>query len=122
MNYLVTGWNVAKGSKQIYKLVKKYKKINRSKYMDLTTRKERSDMILEPLQVMVQLALLSQSPIGTKVSVSDNILQLHPPSWTQELGDGGIRMGKMIYTICFTLFVAIINGIRAKIIESIIIF
>ena len=51
--------------------------------MDLTTRKERSDMILEPLQVMVQLALLSQSPIGTKVSVSDNILQLHPPSWTQ---------------------------------------
>ena len=83
MNYLVAGWNVAKGSKQIYKLVKKYKKINRSKYMELTTRKERSDMILEPLQVMVQLALLSQSPIGTKVSVSDNILQLHPPSWTQ---------------------------------------
>ena len=59
MNYLVAGWNVAKGSKQIYKLVKKYKKINRSKYMDLTTRKERSDMILETLQVMVQLALLS---------------------------------------------------------------
>ena len=41
MNYLVTGWNVAKGSKQIYKLVKKYKKINRSKYMDLTTRKDK---------------------------------------------------------------------------------
>ena len=40
-------------------------------------------MILEPLQVMVQLALLSQSPIGTKVSVSDNILQLHPPSYLQ---------------------------------------
>ena len=51
--------------------------------MDLTTRKERSDMILEPLQVMVQLALLSESPIGTKVSVSDNILQLHPPSYLQ---------------------------------------
>ena len=29
MNYLVTGWNVAKSSKQIYKLVKKYKKINK---------------------------------------------------------------------------------------------
>tara|TARA_B110000483_G_C17961554_1_gene452234 strand:- start:149 stop:769 length:621 start_codon:yes stop_codon:yes gene_type:complete len=51
--------------------------------MDLTSRKERSDMILEPLQVMVQLALLSQSPIGTKVSVSNNILRLHPPSYLQ---------------------------------------
>lgn len=86
MNMAMMGWNVVSGiknSRKIYKLMKKYKKINRSNYMDLTTRKERSDMILEPLQVMVQLALLSQSPIGTKVSVSDNILQLHPPSWTQ---------------------------------------
>ena len=47
--------------------------------MDLHNRKERSDMILEPLQVMTQLAILSYSPIGTKVSVSDNILQLHKP-------------------------------------------
>ena len=77
------GWNVVSGiknSRKIYKLMKKYKKINKGNYMELTTRKERSDMILEPLQVMVQLALLSQSPIGTKVSVSDNILQLHTPS------------------------------------------
>ena len=80
------GWNIVSGiknTKKIYKLVKKYKHKNRGNYMDLTTRKERSDMILEPLQVMVQLALLSESPIGTKVSVSDNILQLHPPSYLQ---------------------------------------
>lgn len=86
MNYAMAGWNVISGiknSKKIFKLVKKYKHKKRSNYMDLTTRKERSDMILEPLQVMVQLALLSQSPIGTKVSVSDNILQLHPPSYLQ---------------------------------------
>ena len=86
MNYAVIGWNVISGiknTKKMYKLVKKYKHKKRGNYMDLTTRKERSDMILEPLQVMVQLALLSESPIGTKVSVSDNILQLHPPSWTQ---------------------------------------
>ena len=86
MNIAFMGWNVVSGiknTKKIYKLMKKYKHINRGNYMDLSTRKERSDMILEPLQVMVQLALLSQSPIGTKVSVSDNILQLHPPSWTQ---------------------------------------
>ena len=51
--------------------------------MELHNRKERSDMILEPLQVMMQLAILSQSPIGTKVSVSDNILQLHKPHLLQ---------------------------------------
>ena len=87
MNYAYMGWNVIGGIKKtqkIYKLMKKYKHINRgNNNMDLTSRKERSDMILEPLQVMVQLALLSQSPIGTKVSVSDNILRLHPPSYLQ---------------------------------------
>ena len=46
-------------------------------------KKERSDMILEPLQVMVQLALLAYCPIGTKVSVSDNILQLQFPTMLQ---------------------------------------
>ena len=51
--------------------------------MELHNRKERSDMILEPLQVMTQLAILSHSPIGTKVSVSNNILQLHPPTFWQ---------------------------------------
>ena len=82
----IIGWNIVSGiknTKKIYKLVKKYKHKNKGNYMDLTSRKERSDMILEPLQVMVQLALLSESPIGTKVSVSDNILQLHPPSYLQ---------------------------------------
>ena len=86
MNVAMMGWNIVSGiknTKKIYKLVKKYKHKKRVNYMDLTTRKERSDMILEPLQVMVQLALLSESPIGTKVSVSDNILQLHPPSYLQ---------------------------------------
>ena len=86
MNYAIMGWNIVSGiknTKKMYKLVKKYKHKKRGNYMDLTTRKERSDMILEPLQVMVQLALLSESPIGTKVSVSDNILQLHPPSYLQ---------------------------------------
>ena len=41
-----------------------------------TMKKERSDMILEPLQVMIQLALLSYTPVGTKVSVSGNLLQI----------------------------------------------
>jgi len=86
MNFAIVGWNIVTGVKntsKMYKLVKKYKHKKTGNYMDISTRKERSDMILEPLQVMVQLALLSESPIGTKVSVSDNILQLHPPSYLQ---------------------------------------
>ena len=38
---------------------------------------------MDPLQVMVQLALLAYCPVGTKVSVSDNILQLQFPTMLQ---------------------------------------
>jgi len=48
-----------------------------------TMKKERSDMILEPLQVMIQLALLSYTPVGTKVSVSGNLLKIQPPTLLQ---------------------------------------
>ena len=46
-------------------------------------RKERFGMILEPMQAMVQLALLSYCPIGTKLSISDNLLYLQLPCWKQ---------------------------------------
>ena len=45
--------------------------------------KEKHDMILEPFQVMSQLALLSFSPIGTKISISKNILTLQLPTVSQ---------------------------------------
>lgn len=53
--------------------------------MDLlkTHTKERMDMILEPLQVMIQLSILSHCPIGTKVSVSENLLHIQQPSLVQ---------------------------------------
>ena len=53
--------------------------------MDLlkTHTKERMDMILEPLQVMIQLSILSHCPIGTKVSVSENLLHIQQPSYVQ---------------------------------------
>ena len=47
------------------------------------SKKEKTDMILEPLQVMTQLALLSYCPIGTKISVCENILILQRPAWYQ---------------------------------------
>lgn len=53
--------------------------------MDIGTKsiKEETDMILEPLQIMIQLALLSHCPIGTKLSVSNNLLYLQRPTMIQ---------------------------------------
>ena len=45
--------------------------------------KEKQDMILEPLQVLIQLAVLSFLPIGTKMSISNNILYLQQPTMLQ---------------------------------------
>jgi len=46
-------------------------------------QKEKSDMIIEPFQVMIQLSLLNQCPIGTKISISNNILYLQRPTYFQ---------------------------------------
>ena len=45
--------------------------------------KEKVDMILEPLQVLTQLAVLSYLPVGTKISISNNILYLQQPTMFQ---------------------------------------
>lgn len=45
--------------------------------------KERGDMILEPLQVMITLGILGFCPVGTKVNISQNTLYLHEPSLLQ---------------------------------------
>ena len=56
-------------------------------YQSLTSSKTRDkvDMILEPLQAMIQLALLSISPIGTKLHIQENILQLQSPTIIQPI-------------------------------------
>jgi hypothetical protein len=45
--------------------------------------KDKIDMVLEPLQAMIQLALLSTSPIGTKLTIQENILYLQIPNIIQ---------------------------------------
>jgi len=45
--------------------------------------KEKADMILEPLQVMIELSMLAYCEIGTKLSVDENLLTLHKPSYIQ---------------------------------------
>jgi hypothetical protein len=47
--------------------------------------KDKLDMILEPLQSMIQIALLGISPIGTKLAIQENILYLQSPSFTQPI-------------------------------------
>jgi hypothetical protein len=58
---------------QIYTLFKKDKK------------KERFDIILEPLQAVTQLALLSFCPKGSKLAISNNLLSIQAPTWGQGL-------------------------------------
>ena len=81
MDRILIGYNIYNNVRNI----KVFKKMNHNIYMDIvsSTKKERSDMILEPLQVMIQLALLEHCPVGTKVSVSDNILRLQMPTLFQ---------------------------------------
>ena len=45
--------------------------------------KEKGDMILEPLQVMISLAVLGFCPTGTKININQNTLYLHEPSLWQ---------------------------------------
>ena len=42
-------------------------------------------MILEPFQAIVQLALLSYCPVGSKLSITDNILCIQSPGWSQSI-------------------------------------
>ena len=46
-------------------------------------KKERFDIILEPLQAITQLALLSFCPKGSKLTISNNLLSIQTPSWGQ---------------------------------------
>ena len=45
--------------------------------------KEKIHMTLEPLQSIIQIALLSVSPVGTKLAIYENILYLQIPSLVQ---------------------------------------
>lgn len=46
-------------------------------------QREKLDYILEPLQAMTQLAFLSVCPIGSKLTINDNILTIQQPGISQ---------------------------------------
>jgi hypothetical protein len=46
-------------------------------------QREKLDYILEPFQAMTQLALLSFCPVGSKLTINDNILTIQQPGISQ---------------------------------------
>jgi len=48
-------------------------------------KKERFETILEPLQAILQIALLAFYPVGTKLTIQNNILILQPPNYSQSM-------------------------------------
>jgi hypothetical protein len=48
-------------------------------------KKERFETILEPLQAILQIALLSFFPVGTKLTIQNNIMTLQPPNYSQSM-------------------------------------
>lgn len=54
-------------------------------YIFYSEKKERVEMVLEPLQAMTQLAIMTHCPIGSKFSISNNLLCIQTPSWSQSV-------------------------------------
>jgi hypothetical protein len=48
-------------------------------------KKERFETILEPLQAILQIALLTFYPVGTKLTIQNNIMMLQPPNYSQSM-------------------------------------
>ena len=48
-------------------------------------KKERFETILEPLQALIQIALLAYYPTGSKLTIQNNILHIQPPSYSQSV-------------------------------------
>lgn len=47
--------------------------------------KDKTDMVLEPLQAIIQLAILGVCPVGTKLTIQENILYLQQPTVIQPI-------------------------------------
>lgn len=48
-------------------------------------KKERFETILEPLQAFIQIAFLSYYPIGSKLTIQNNILHIQAPCYSQSV-------------------------------------
>ena len=48
-------------------------------------KKERFETILEPLQAILQIAMLAFYPVGTKITIKNNIMMLQSPTYSQSM-------------------------------------
>jgi hypothetical protein len=48
-------------------------------------KKERFETILEPLQAILQIAMLAFYPVGTKITIKNNIMMLQSPNYSQSM-------------------------------------
>lgn len=48
-------------------------------------KKERFEFILEPMQALVQLSYLAFCPIGSKITIYNNLLYIQTPGWKQSV-------------------------------------
>jgi len=48
-------------------------------------KKERFEFILEPLQALIQLSCLAFCPIGSKITIYNNLLYIQTPGWSQAI-------------------------------------
>ena len=48
-------------------------------------KKERFETILEPLQAIIQIAMLAFYPVGTKITIKNNIMMLQSPNYSQSM-------------------------------------
>lgn len=55
------------------------------RYFQSNHRKEKLDFVLEPLQALLQLCLLSFCQVGTKLTIQDNLLYIQHPGISQGL-------------------------------------
>jgi len=81
-------------------------------------KKERFDIILEPLQAILQLSFLSHCPIGSKLSIENNLLFVQTPTWHQGVARSWNRDNKQDVLLLFNAVQRFTKFYRIKFINE----
>jgi len=81
-------------------------------------KKERFDIILEPLQAILQLSYLSFCPTGSKLSIENNILFVQTPAWHQGVARSWNKDTKQDVLLLFNAVQRFTKFYRIKLVEE----
>lgn len=81
-------------------------------------KKERFDIILEPLQAILQLSYLSFCPIGSKLSIENNLLYVQIPTWHQGVARTWNKDTKQDVLLLFNAVQRFTRFYRVKLIDE----